>query len=139
MPQSSSSNDIIRHLNAQAVRQLLAVHQKMQDEPLVLAVRYHLDDPEGHIYLLEVLDRFPGADDDDLLVTEFAPSANLRIVGNLHLVLGSPAQLRSAAGRGDPIAMAAKSGEVVFDDGSAQAKDLKRDLGFPGPSQEIAL
>jgi S1-C subfamily serine protease len=80
--------------------------------------------------LLEVLDRFPGADDDELLVTEFGPSANLLIVGDLHLALGSPAQVRSATKRRDPVSMAAKGGEVVFDDGSVQAAELKRELGL---------
>ena len=131
MATSASSMDIvIKDLNEKAVRQLVAAHQQRTDEPLILAVRYGLDDPKGHIHLLEVLDRFPGADDDELLVTEFGPSANLLIVGALHLALGSPAQVRSAAKRRDLIAIAAKDGQVVFDDGSAQAADLKRELGL---------
>jgi hypothetical protein len=122
--------DIVKDLNEKAVRQLVAAHRQMTDEPLILAVRYSLDDPKGHIHLLEVLDRFPGADDDELLVTEFGPSANLLIVGDLHLALGSPAQVRSATKRRDPVSMAAKGGEVVFDDGSVQAAELKRELGL---------
>lgn len=128
MPTPASSMDIVRDLNEKAVRQLVDAHRQRTDEPLVLAVRYNLGDPNGHIHLLEVLDQFPGADDDELLVTEFGPSANLLIVGDLHLALGSPAQVQSAAKRGDPIAMAARDGEVVFDDGSAKAADLRREL-----------
>lgn len=122
--------DIIRDLNNKAVRHLVAVHQQRTDEPLILAVHYNRDNPEGHIYLLEVLDQFPGAGDDELLVTEFGPSANLRIMGTLYLALGSPAQVQSAAKKGHPIAMAVKKGEVVFDDGSENAKELKRELGL---------
>ena len=130
MPTSTSNMDLVRKLNEKAVRQLVTAHRQMTDEPLVLAVRYNLDDAKGHIHLLEVLDQFPGADDDELLITTFGPSANLLIVGDLHLALGSPAQVQSAAKRRDPTIVAASKGEVVFDDGSAKATGLKQDLGL---------
>jgi hypothetical protein len=128
MPTSALNGDIVRDLNEKAVRQLVAAHRLRTDEPLVLAIRFNLDDPQGHIHLLEVLDQFPGADDEELLVTRFGPSANLLVLGDLHIALGSPAQVHSAARRGDPIAVAARSGVVVFDDGSARAAELRREL-----------
>lgn len=130
MPTSALNLDIVRDLNAKAVRQLVDAHRRRTDEPLVLAVRYNHDDPRGHIHLLEVLDHFPGADDDELLVTEFGPSANLLIVGALHLALGSPAQVLAAARKGDPLTGAARNGEIVFADGSAKAEELRRELGL---------
>ena len=57
-------------------------HAARTDEPLILAVRYTLEDPTD-IGLLEVLGDFPGSDEDEPLVTEFEPSANLRILGKL--------------------------------------------------------
>ena len=121
--------DRIRNLHDRAVRQLVEAHQRGTDEPLVLAVRYKLDDPND-IYLLEVLNQFPGGDDDELLETEFGPSAELIIVGKLHLVLGSPAQVQSAITRGDTIATAAKRGQVEFDNRGPEASALKKALGL---------
>ena len=118
----------IKYLHDKAVRQLIAAHRQRTEEPLILAVRYNLDG--GDIYLLEVLDGFPGGDEDELLFTEFGPSANLIIVGRLHLVLGSPAQVRFALERDDnQIKEAVKCGKVVFDDGSAEATRLKKAVG----------
>lgn len=130
MAKSVLNKDVVKHLNNKAVRQLVAAHRKRKDEPLVLAIHYDLGDPRGDIHLLEVLEHFPGADDDELMVTTFGPSANLLILGNLHLALGSPAQVRSAVERNDAIAAAARDGEVVFDNGSAKAKALKREFGL---------
>lgn len=130
MTRSAVNMDVVNDLNGKAVRQLVDAHRQRTEDPLILAVRYHVDDPSGHIHLLEVLGNFPGADEDELMVTEFGPSANLLIVGKLHLALGSPAQLQAAAKRSDPIAAAARDGEVVFDNGSAEAAELKRELGL---------
>ncbi len=53
-----------------------------------------------------------------LLPTDFEASAQLRIFGNLHLVLGSPAQFRAAIERNDPEIQPPMRGTVVYDDGS---------------------
>ena len=129
MPMPTMNQNSIKYLHDKAVRQLVAAHRQRTDDPLVLAVRYKLDDPSGDIHLLEVLDGFPGGDEDELLVTEFGPSANLIIVGRLHLVLGSPAQVRSALERGNPIMKAVQCGKVVFDDGGAEAARLRKAAG----------
>ena len=122
-------SSIINDLNEKAVRQLVTAHRRLTDEPLVLAIRYNFADPKGDIYLLEVLDKFPGEDDEDLLITQFGPSPSLRIVGDIHLVLGSPAQVQTTAKRHDSIVMSAsRDGEVVFEDGSEQANELKCEL-----------
>jgi len=77
------------------------------------------------IHVLEVLEGFPGSDDDELLVTAFEPSPQLRIFGKLYLTLGSPAQLESAVLRTDPAVQRFISGELIYDDGSERAKALK--------------
>ena len=130
MPMPTMNQDLIRDLHEKAVRQLVAAHRQRTDEPLILAVRYELEDTTGDVHLLEVLDQFPGGDADELLVTEFGPSASLILVGKLHLVLGSPNQVRSALKRGDTILAAVHSGEVVFEDGSPVATSLRAALGL---------
>ncbi len=85
-----------------------------------------LDDPD--IWILEVLGDFPGGDDDKLLETEFEPSANLMILCQLHLVLGSPAQVRAAIERGDIAAVT--GGTVVYEDGGIEAGELRSALGL---------
>lgn len=98
------------------LRNLVDAHARRADEPLLLAVRFGLDDPED-LHLLEVLDGFPGGDDDPLFTTEFPPSAELVIFGRLHLTLATPAQLRAALRRGDDIIRAVRSdGEVLYPD-----------------------
>ena len=124
-----TSDDRIRELHDRAVRELVEAHSKRTDEPLILAVRYRLDEPLD-VYLLEVLRGFPGGDDDQLLSTAYEPSAQLRILGKLHLVLGSPAQLRAAIARKDPTIGAARQGRAAYDDGSSDAAELKRALGL---------
>ena len=119
----------IANLHDRAVRQLVQAHQQRTDEPLLLAIRYRLDDPSD-IYLIEVLGAFPGAADDELLETAFDPSANLIIVGRLHLVLGSPAQVQAAVQRGDPIMQAARVGRVEFDNGGSEAATIRESLGL---------
>jgi hypothetical protein len=129
MIQTMPAEERIRVLHDRAVRELVAAHATRQDEPLVLAVRYRTDEP-ADVYLLEALDGFPGGDDDELLVTEFEPSPQLRILGTLHLALGSPGQLRAAIARGDAIVADVKRGAVVFDSQSAEARDLRQRLGL---------
>jgi hypothetical protein len=102
----------IEELNARAVRDLVRAHAERTEEPLVLAVRYGAEDRD--VYLLEVLDGFPGGDDDAPFVTEFGPSAELLILGKLHLTLLSPAQLRSAIGRGDALLAKVRGGTVAY-------------------------
>lgn len=120
-----TTEERVRELHDKAVREPVDAHKKRTDEPLILAVRYGLDAPQD-VYLLEVLKDFPGGDDDEVLVTGFEPSPQLRILGRLHLALGSPAQIRSAAIRQDAIIDQAKNGVLLFDDGSPDAQALKR-------------
>jgi len=121
---------LIKTLHDRAVAQLVKAHRQRTDEPLILAVRFNLNDPKGDIYLLEVLGNFPGGDDDELMATQFGPSANLVIVGNLHLVLGSPAQVREAIKKGDSIIKTAKGGIVVYANRSAEATNLRKALAL---------
>ena len=107
----------IAQLNDRAVQRLVAAHAARTDEPLVLAVRYRSS--EEDVYLLEVIENFPGEDDDELLATEFEPSAELLTVGNLRILLRSPGQLRAAVRRADPGVEALKTGSVVHSNGSA--------------------
>jgi len=130
MAMSATTEDRIKVLHDRAVAQLVEAHRERTDEPLILAVRYALDDPDDDIHLLEVLDGFPGGDGDELMETEFERSANLIILGKLHLVLGSPAQVRTAVERGDKIIAEVKSGKVVHTDSSKVAGDLKHALGL---------
>lgn len=126
MSTSTMNPDRINDLHDKAICQLVAAHRQRTEEPLILAIRFGLDDPKGDVHLLEVLDQFPGGDEDELLVTEFEPSASLIIVGKLQLVLGSPAQVRSALERGDAITTAVRGGKVVYDNYGAEAAQLKK-------------
>ena len=78
-----------------AVRDLVDAHAKLARSPLVLAVRFRFDHPLD-VYLLEVVENFPGSDEEPLLETEFAPNERFVILGKLHLILGSPRQLEHA-------------------------------------------
>lgn len=129
MVMQTSTEDRVKHLHERAVHDLVEAHRQRTDEPLVLAVRFDLSDAQD-IHLLEILDGFPGSDDDELLVTEFEPSAQLRILGKLHLALGSPAQVQSAIRRGGERVERFRHGVVVHDDGSQRAAELKRALGL---------
>jgi hypothetical protein len=119
----------IRELNDRAVKALIESHANDTDDPLVLAIRYSAAEDDD-IYLLEVLASFPGGDDDDVLMTEFEPSAELRILGRLHLALASPAQLRAAVTRNDPLVAALRRGAIEHEDRSAAADELKTLLGL---------
>ena len=116
-------------LHDAAVEELISAHQRRVEEPLVLAVRFDREDAQD-IHLLEVLGGFPGGEEDELLVTEFAPSAQLRVLGKLHLTLGSPAQLQAAVARHDAQTERFKNGTVVHDDGSPEAEALRKLLGL---------
>lgn len=106
------------------IRGLVQAHSTRDDEPLLLAVRYRRDDLED-LHLLEVIENFPGNDDDPLFRTEFGPSADLVILGKLHLILASPAQLRAAVGRGDPLFAEVKAdGQVLFPAGAPEGEAL---------------
>jgi hypothetical protein len=124
-----SIEDRVRQMHDRAVHDLVEAHKQRTDEPLVLAVRFDLADTQD-IQLLEILDGFPGGDDDELLITEFEPSAQLRILGRLRLTLGSPAQVESAVRRGGASVERFRNGVVVHDDGSHRAAALKRALGL---------
>jgi hypothetical protein len=124
---SSSSIDSGRLAThyGRVVRSLVDSHAKRTDEPLVLAVRYRLDDP-GDVYLFEVIENFPGTADDELFSTEFGPTADLVILGKLHLTLASPDQVRTAMHRHDPALDAIRGGEVLFPQG--RRNDLAAEL-----------
>jgi hypothetical protein len=119
----------VKELHDRAVRGLVQAHRQQTEEPLLLAIRYKRDDPMN-IYLLEVLRDFPGSDDDELLDTEFASSANLLILGKLHLVLGSPGQLRAALRRHDPIIDEVKRGTVEYSEPNSEVGALLGELGL---------
>ena len=116
-------------LNERAVNKLLEAHRQRVDQPLVLAIRFHGDVAED-IHLLEVLENSPGEDEDGLFETDFAPSADLVMLGKLHLVLASPGQLRTALKRRDPLVALIGTGCVVHSDGSKTAKALCKELGL---------
>lgn len=127
MAMPMSADERIRELNDRAVGELIQAHKERTDEPLVLAVRRDSADGQD-IHLLEVLDGFPGGDEDELLVTEFERSAQVLILGKLHLALGSPAQLDAALRRGDVAAVQFKSGRVVYEENTERSRTLKRAL-----------
>lgn len=130
MTMSARDDTRLRELQRKAVSRLVDAHAARSDEPLLLAVRYKLDEPDD-VYLIEVLDGFPGGDDDELLETDFAPSANLLLTGKLHLSLGSPGQLRTAIAKGEPRLEAVRQGTLVFErKGDAVAAELKTALGI---------
>jgi hypothetical protein len=128
------SSQLAEHYH-RVVRELVDAHARRTEEPLVLAIRYQLDDPSD-IYLLEVLEEFPGNPDDPPFTTEFGPTAELVILGKLHLALTSSAQLRAAIDRGDPIVGAVRrDGEVLYPlaasrSSSRDATDLIAKLGL---------
>lgn len=123
-----NTEDRVRELNDAAVLALVNSHLQRADEPLLLGVRFRLDDPLD-IHLLEVVGHFPGGDEDELLEFDYEPSARLRILGKLHLVLGSPAQLRSALKSKDPRIDAVRQGKVLVAAGP-EAEALRRELGL---------
>ncbi len=124
-----TTDERVRELHHRAVVELVEAHKHRTDEPLVLAVRYRLEEPVD-VYLFEVLAGFPGGDDDELLTTQFDPSPQLRILGKLHLALGSPAQVRAAVARKDAIVAEVERGTVVHGDGSQDATELRKLLGL---------
>lgn len=117
----------IRQVNEIAIQKLVTAHKKLEQK-LLLAVRF-FKKASHDVHLLEILEPFPGPADDPLLVTEFDPSAQLRIVGKLHLALGSEQQLEAAIKRGDPLIKdVQKSGVLVHVD--PKAKKLAAALGL---------
>jgi|SRR5690606_14959999 len=126
---TSSIEQRVHELHEKAVKRLVEAHQQLE-EPLLLALSYDGDDPID-VHLLEVLEKFPGADDDELFSTTYESSASLRILGKLHLTLGSPAQLRAAVRRGDPLIGKLAGAQVVFVDRSkSEAEQLLDELGL---------
>jgi len=116
----------------QAVQRLVDAHAARTDEPLVVAVRFDRD-ATPDIHLLEVIEGFPGPDDDEMLETEFGPSPELRIMGALHLTLASPGQLRTAVARGSGTVQRLTADGVVLHPNAAatgEAAALLRLLGL---------
>lgn len=132
---------------AAAAQDLVDAHANLARSPLVLAVRYHLKG-DLDLYILEIIENFPGQDDDPPFATEFAPNERLRILGNLHLTLVSPKQLENArvvargpargAGQDAKKLLDAvkKDGRVLFEAPSPPsrakiAKAMRKALGLP--------
>lgn len=129
MGHTSPIEQRVQELHDNAVKRLIEAHQQL-DEPLLLAVRYEGEDPVD-IHILEVLEKFPGGDDDELFTTEYEPSPALRILGKVYLTLASPAQIRAALRRQEPLVGKVRTGRVVFcDDSKAETAGLLRDLGL---------
>lgn len=118
----------IARINERALRHLIAAHATRLDEPLVLAIRYHHDAPDVH--LLEVLDGFPDAPGETPFETEFAPSAELMLIGKLRLTLVSPTLLTSLITRGSPLVDALRA-DGTIEYYAAGAKPLIAELGLP--------
>jgi len=121
---SPSAAERIQQLHEGSIEQLIESHKRRTEEPLVLAIRYELEDPDD-VFLLEVLDGFPGGDDDELLTTEFGPSPSLLVLGTLHLSLGSPAQVLNAVQRGDALIDKVRRGKILWSDDSPTATRLR--------------
>jgi len=119
---------LVQH-NDRVIRRLVETHAARTDEPLVLAVRFRVEDSVD-LHLLEVLEGFPGEADEPLFVTEFGPSAELVVLGKLQLVLASPAQLRSAIVRSDALVEELRRGTVLHRDLQRGAAELLRELGL---------
>lgn len=85
----------IELLYDQRVGELVKIHAKLEDSPLVLAIRYAKGSLD--VSLLEIVEDFPGTETDLPLVTEFEASAQFVIMGKLYLTLASPKQIRHAA------------------------------------------
>jgi hypothetical protein len=98
----AAAHPALAELQNRAVRSLIAAHVARADEPLVLALRYKTEEPQD-VFVVEVLENFPGDEADPPFMTEFEPSADLLLVGKLHLALTSPAQFRAAIRRHDPL------------------------------------
>jgi hypothetical protein len=130
MGTSTARNERINAHYDRAVLDLVEAHSKLARSPLVLAVRF--DDGKGlDVDLLEVIENFPGKEDDPLFTTELAPNERFLILGKLHLTLASPAQLRRAideAGRRRKTASAAivtavrRHGRTVFTAASPESR-----------------
>ena len=116
----------VAELNDRAVKRLVDAHSRLE-EPLLLAIRYKLDEPGIHLF--EVLDGFPGEDTDEPLETEFGSSPEVRMIGTLKLALVNPRQFRVLAKGSSAIIEALKNdGRVEFYVG--EGKELAELLGL---------
>jgi hypothetical protein len=130
-------------LHDRAVRKLVDAHAENRDDRLLLAVRYGLED-EKNIHLLEVLEEFPGPADDRPYTTEFEATPDLIIEGKLYLTLASPAQLRAAIERNDPLIVDVRAGrgcrvEFQTQEGQELARILGAKLGVSETQQSARL
>jgi hypothetical protein len=143
---ATQAQRIVEHYD-HAAQDLVEAHTKLEHSPLVLAVRYHIKG-DLDLHLLEVIENFPGRDEDPPFTTEFAPNERLLILGKLHLTLANPKQLEqaiSASRAGRPRAKAApaqklldavkEDGQVLFQAKSPPlrakaARALKKALGL---------
>ncbi len=142
-PSAAQAQRVAAHYD-RAVADLVDAHAKLARSPLVLAVRF--DASHGlDVHLLEVIENFPGNDDDPLFTVTLPPNERFLILGELHLTLASPAQLTHAieqATRREKtpssalITAARKHGQLVFlanapAPRAREAKALARALALP--------
>lgn len=114
-------------INDRAVRRLVNAHVNGHAEPLLLAVRYKLDSSD--VYLLEVLDGFPGAAKEPPFTSEFAPSAELQLLGKLHLTLANREQfLRAIGPKATALGRDLRAGRLEYVSGDA--RDLAEKAGL---------
>ena len=109
---STMNAAIATELNDRAVKHLVDAHTRL-DEPLLLAIRYKLADPGIHLF--EVLDGFPGDENEEPEEIEFGPSPEVRMTGTLKLVLVNAQQFRALVHRNAAVVdTLKKDGRVEF-------------------------
>jgi len=85
------------------VKQLVAQHLELVEEPLLLAIYYRTDRAENDVFLLEVLDNFNGSSiecDGDLLEVLYGSTPHFMLRDRdavLQIILASPEELLRAA------------------------------------------
>ena len=82
------------------IKKLVEHHAQNQDNPLLLACWYNLDE-EQDVYLLEVAEDVADSGDGTLDTFTFGMSRELRIPGVLRVTYTSPEELRYAAQQAD--------------------------------------
>ena len=91
---------------AEQMKELVAQHRELVEEPLLLAIYYSPGRDENDVFLFEVLDNFNGASietDGDLLEVLYGSTPHFDLHdrdARLHIVLTSPEELLKAAANG---------------------------------------
>jgi hypothetical protein len=122
-----TADQLSGHYNDVA-RRLVKAHLALKEEPLLLAARLPSRNSKD-LVLLEVIENFPGASDDELFVTEMSSSHDVPILGKLKMILGSAEQLEAALKRRDKSISSRSSkggsGVVLFPPKSKRNAKLK--------------